>query len=407
MLTRRRFLSSAASAALGSASLAGTARRDPKVTVACYYFPNYHPGDARNEAFHGKGWSEWKLVREAKPRFPGHVQPNVPLWGETDESDPKQMAQKIAAAADHGIDAFIFDWYWYDDGPFLERGLERGFLKARNNRRLKFGLMWANHDWIDIHPKKLGTPDKLLYPGRIKPETWETMTDYVIKTYFKHPSYWKIEGRPYFSVYELYRLIQSFGTLEKTREALDHFRAKTRAAGFPDLHLNGVTWGVQILPGEKSVQNVGELAQRLRLDSVTSYVWIHHVPLAQFPETPYREVMDRYFEYAEKATPTFGVPYHPNVTMGWDSSPRAHQDDPLENRGYPFMARMSGNTPEAFREALVRAREFVQKRPEGERILTVNCWNEWTEGSYLEPDTRTGMKYLEAVKSVFKRSRER
>ena len=36
------------------------------------------------------------------------------------------------------------------------------------------------------------------------------------------------------------------------------------------------------------------------------------------------------------------------------------------------------------------------------RILTVNCWNEWTEGSYLEPDTITGMAYLQAIKDIFK-----
>ena len=36
------------------------------------------------------------------------------------------MAQKIDAAADHGIDAFIFDWYYYDDGPFLNRPIDRG-----------------------------------------------------------------------------------------------------------------------------------------------------------------------------------------------------------------------------------------------------------------------------------------
>ncbi|MFN3653038.1 MAG: glycoside hydrolase family 99-like domain-containing protein [Armatimonadota bacterium] len=378
-------------------------RADPKgrPTVACYYFPNYHRGDPRNEAVHGKGWSEWELVKQARPRFPGHYQPNEPLWGYEDESDPRVMARKIDAAADHGVDAFIFDWYWYDDGPFLERGLDRGFLGAKNNRRLKFGLMWANHDWVDIHPKTLGTPDRLLYPGKITPATWETLTDHVIRKYFRHPSYWKIDGRPYFSVYELYRLVQSFGGVEETRKALDRFRAKTRAAGFPDLHLNGVTWGVQILPGETAVTNVAELSRKLALDSTTSYVWIHHVPLNQFPETPYARVMDEYFKYAETATRNFGVPYHPNVTMGWDSSPRARQADPFENRGYPFMARLSGNTPEAFRTGLLRARDFLAGRPEAERVLTINCWNEWTEGSYLEPDRRHGMRYLEALKSVF------
>src|ERR1041385_4460439 len=133
----------------------------------------------------GKDWSEWELVKAAKPRFTGHQQPKVPLWGYEDESDPKVMARKIDAAADHGIDAFIFDWYWYNDGPFLERGLDRGFLATANNRRLRFALMWANHDWIDIHPKTLGTPDRLLYPGQITPETWETMTDYIVHHYFK------------------------------------------------------------------------------------------------------------------------------------------------------------------------------------------------------------------------------
>jgi hypothetical protein len=412
--SRRNLLRAAAGAGLatlgGPALLADPKRDEEKSgrpTVASYYFPNYHTGDPRNEVVHGKGWAEWELVKNAKPRFPGHVQPNVPAWGYTDEADPKDMAQKIDAAADHGVDAFIFDWYYYDDGPFLERGLDRGFLKAKNNRRLQFGLMWANHDWVDIHPKTLDAPSRLLYPGKIKPETWERLTDEVIHHYFKHPSYWKIAGRPYFSVYELYRLVDSFGSLDATRTALDRFRAKTKAAGFPDLHLNGVTWGVKILPGEKTVTNVAELAKRLALDSVTSYVWIHHVPLRQFPETPYQFVMDEYFKYAEGVAGTFGVPYYPNVTMGWDSSPRARQEDPFVNRGYPFMARMSGNTPEAFRTALERTREFLEKRPADQRILTINCWNEWTEGSYLEPDTRTGMKYLEAVKAVFPPARKR
>lgn len=416
--SRRSLLRAAAGAGLASlgAPVGATllaeskpsgAKDEGRPVVASYYFPNYHYGDPRNEQVHGKGWAEWELVKNAKPRFPGHVQPNIPAWGYTNEADPKDMAQKIDAAADHGVDAFIFDWYYYDDGPFLERGLDQGFLKAKNNRRLQFGLMWANHDWVDIHPKTLDAPSRLLYPGKIKPETWERLTDEVIHHYFKHPSYWKIAGRPYFSVYELYRLVDSFGSLDATRTALDRFRAKTKAAGFPDLHLNGVTWGVKILPGEKTVTNVAELAKRLALDSVTSYVWIHHVPLRQFPETPYQFVMDEYFKYAEGVAGTFGVPYYPNVTMGWDSSPRARQEDPFVNRGYPFMARMSGNTPEAFRTALERTREFLEKRPADQRILTINCWNEWTEGSYLEPDTRTGMKYLEAVKAIFPPARKR
>ena len=68
--------------------------------VACYYFPNYHV-DPRNEAQHGPGWTEWELVKDAEPRWPGHHQPKVPAWGYTDEADPEAMAQKI--------DEHIFD----------------------------------------------------------------------------------------------------------------------------------------------------------------------------------------------------------------------------------------------------------------------------------------------------------
>ena len=85
---------------------------------------------AQREDARARTGREWELVKAAKPRFPGHQQPKVPLWGYTDESDPKVMAQKIAAAADHGIDAFIFDWYYYNDGPFLDRPIDIGFLKA-------------------------------------------------------------------------------------------------------------------------------------------------------------------------------------------------------------------------------------------------------------------------------------
>ncbi len=99
----------------------------PEITVAAYYYPCEHP-DPRWDKAKYPGFTEWDLVRKAKPRFPGHKQPKTPVWGYTDESDPKVMAQKIDAAANYGVNAFIFDWYYYNDGPYLEGALERGFL---------------------------------------------------------------------------------------------------------------------------------------------------------------------------------------------------------------------------------------------------------------------------------------
>lgn len=374
----------------------------PGYNIAVYYFPNYHPGDTRNEQVHGKGWSEWEVVKAARPRFEGAYQPRVPAWGYTDESDPRQMAQKIDAAADNGIDAFIFDWYYYDDGPFLERALEKGFMKAPNNSRMRFALMWANHDWMDIHPYTAGKPQQLLYPGKITPQTWDSMTNYIIHTYFKHPAYWTIRGAPYFSVYDLGKLMEIFGSSEATAEGLRRFREKTVAAGFPDLHLNAVVWGQTILPGEKVVADPAALVSRLGFNSVTSYVWVHHVPLNGFPYTPYDTVRQQYFRYAQAAAGKFSQPYFPNVTVGWDSSPRTNQDSPFViQAGYPYTPVISGSTPAAFAGALSEAKAFLDSHPSCDSTLTINAWNEWTEGSYLEPDTLYGTGYLEAIRRTF------
>ena len=393
-MNRRNFLSG------GVAALARAAGRPYQ--VGAYYFPNYHV-DPRNEATHGPGWTEWELMKRAEPRFPGHQQPKKPLWGYEDESDPRVFARKIDAAADHGLTHLIFDWYWYDDGPFIGRGLDLGYLKAPNNRRVQFCLMWANHNWIDIHPAKRAGKREVQYPGTVTRETFEKMTDHIVADYFRHPSHWKIDGCPYFSIYELYRLVEGLGGIEKTRDALRSFRRKTKAAGFRDLHLNAVVWGVKILPGEKQFNKPAEILKALEFDSTTSYVWVHHVALRQFPVTPYDKVAAEAALFWPKATGEYGLPYHPNVSMGWDPSPRTVQSDVYAGTGYPFTPTIGGNTPAAFRTALESVKRFLDARADQPQNCNINAWNEWTERSYLEPDTVNGMGYLEAIRSVFGR----
>lgn len=369
------------------------------IEVVSYYFGNYHL-DKRNEERLGKGWSEWTLVKEATPRFEGHQQPKVPLWGYTDEANPKDMVQKIDAAAEYGVDVFLFDWYYYDDGPFLERTIDEGFLKAENCEKIKFALMWANHDWVEIFPKYKDVPSELIYPGRVSPETFDKICDLVIEKYFKQPNYWKIDGKPYFSIYELTKFAENFGSFEATKDAIERFRKKTQAAGFPDLHLNAVYWGRPNIPGEATLTDPVKIIEGLGFDTVTSYVWIHHVPLNEL-ETDFNWVRDEYMKHWDNARSSFSIPYIPNASVGWDSSPRTCQDEPYGNWGYPFTNTISNNTPENFKKALEIIKERILADPSCPRIMNINCWNEWTEGSYLEPDTVNGYGYLEAVRDVF------
>ena len=375
---------------------AATAAGD-RPELAVYYFPNYHP-DPRNERLHGSGWTEWELVRRATPRFVGHRQPKTPLWGYENEADPAIFARKLDVAADHGVDVFVFDWYWYD-GPFLNRALDEGYLGARNTDRVRFALMWANHDWVDIFPAKPNQTPRLLFPGAVDRGTFDRLTEHVVERYFTHPAYWKVAGRPYFSIYELSQLIGGLGGIAKTAEALDAFRQRCQRAGLPGLHLNAVAWGITPLPGEASVANPAQLVADLGFDSVTSYVWIHHVPLPTFPSSDYAGVADAAARHWEQAANEFPVPYHPNVTVGWDSSPRTEPSAGFQNTGYPFMPTLADNSPEAFRTALARALRFAADGPRP-AVVTVNAWNEWTEGSYLEPDTIHGLAYLEAIRSL-------
>lgn len=363
-----------------------------KVTVACYYFPNWGPLPT----------SEWNTLRFAQPKFPGHLQPKVPLWGYGNENDPAVMERKIDSAADNGINAFIFDWYYYDPatsqtpgGKYLYNALENGFLGASNNSRIKFAVMWCNHD--------VGT-----MKGAVRPQTFDELSDYVIEHYFSQPSYWKIDGCPYFSIYQFNTFLQTFNNdTTAAVAALQRFRNKVKNAGFPDLHLDGSLYGFTGV-------NRDEIIKTLNINSVSTYVWTHHVVLPDFPTSDYSIIADNYFKYIEHGggyngleTPANAIPtpYYINVTMGWDSSPRCGAVTAsywMSHRSpYPFGPVIVKNTPYQFKKYLAKAKSLTMQKPINQRIIVINAWNEWTEGSYLEPDTINGLKYQQAIKDVF------
>ncbi len=345
--------------------------------IAVYYFPQWH-ADPQNEARFGPGWSEWKLVPAARPRFPGHRQPLVPAWGAENEADPAVMARKIDIAAAHGIDAFVFDWYFNAAGPFLHRALEEGFLAATNAAALKFAVMWANHD---LHSG----------PGAVAEEIFVRATDRMIERYFPRTNYWRVGGGMYVSIYEADTLAAGLGGPAAAAAVLRGFRERVRAAGLGELHLNAIAQS----------RSQPDTVRALGFDSVGSYHWIHYLGIQDFPAMDYATYRGRAVPLMRQVPARYGLPHFPVAVMGWDSSPRTPQDQPFVPGGYPWGAVLTNNPPAEFRRTLEQARGWVEAATHQPPVLLIEAWNEWTEGSYLEPDTLQGYGYLEAVRAVF------
>jgi hypothetical protein len=371
--------------------------------VLAYYFPDYHR-DARNAGWFGEGWDEWRLVRAATPRFDGHYQPRTPALGYTDEADPAVMSEQIRLGSEHGIDGFIFDYYWYDDGPYLQRALDEGFLRADNPTGFEFSIMWANHDLLDIFPRKdLAVVPRTLESGAIGRGAFERMARHVASAYFPRAEYTRIDGRPRFSIYEVGAFVRGLGGVAEATDALRWFNSLARELGHPGIHFDAVVWGFSVLPQEIPIEDPESLLAILGFASASSYVWIHHLDsLAQeFPRaTNWLEVGETAFAAYQDYHDRLPVPFHPNVTAGWDASPRVAATTPFTQDHLPYPPAWDTSVEE-FEAGLRLAADFAGRNPATYREVTINAWNEWTEGSYLLPDERDGLGKLEAVRRVF------
>ncbi len=379
--------------------------KEHKYEISAVYFPNYHAGDPHNEQWHGKGWSEWELVRRAGPRFAGHRMPKEPLWGYEDEADVAVMDRKIRTAVEYGITNMLFDWYWYEDGPFLNKPLDEAFLRCDSARTIRFSLLWANHDWTDIHPLPRayrGRP-RCELPWNISETSFFSAVDTMIGRYFSRDNYFRLNGGLFFCLYDLNRFVKNFGGTERAAALLAEMRRRVRAAGLGDMHINAVVWESGILCGEESMLDFDSVRLKsLGVDSLTSYVWVHEHPIDTFPSVPYaqyRKVCENDFD--RLSAKYAGMAYYPCVTAGWDASPRTVQSDTFDNVGYPFSPVLTDNNPYEFEQALRSVKEKLDASALQTRMVVINAWNEWTEGSYLEPDTEHGYGRLEAVRRVF------
>lgn len=352
-----------------------------KYFVSAYIWPSCHNDSLGRAVLWDAGEGEWEVIKKGNPRFPGHQQPKVPLWGYEMDDDPAVMQRWIELATSHGVNTFGFDWYWFSNYPYLESTVN-AFVNAPNSEKMSFYLMWADHDvktnYWNVHKYK--DDESILWTGEITPEQFRTVVDRVINKFFKCPNYLKFNGAPVFSIFSVQDLIETFGTLEETVKGIEYFRAEVRKAGFPDLHL-------QLLNGGEPDQDFVDLLHTLGANSLTMYNW--GWPLHE----DYLHWGEDGFRKTEQWKQMLDIPVFANASIGYDDSPR-----------YPAKGEHDvvhfNKSPEAFAAYLQRARDYCDAHPDQPKFISIYAFNEWVEDAYLLPDMNYGYSYINAVKDV-------
>ena len=363
--------------------------------IAAYIWPAYTGDELRTRMFWPDGIGEWQSVKSAEAKFEGHTWPRKPLWGYVNEADPEVMEMQINEATRHGVNVFIYDWYWYDRRPFLENCLNDGFLKAKNNGKMKFYLMWANHNATHLWNKELSDTEAFNVPvwnGTVDRKEFEVICNRVMDKYFGLENYYRIDGKPVFMIYEVKTFVEGLGGPEQARDALSWFKRTAEERGFGGVHLQftarrGLNVNLSGVDGNATV-DTRELVNMLGFDSFTHYQYAHVTNI----DRDYNEINEDVRGIWNDSDKSYDIPYFAHVSCGWDNNPRFKKFIP---------GVVKNNTPENFEKILRSAKDYADAHEGQPHLITINSWNEWTETSYLEPDDFYGYGYLEAIKRVF------
>jgi hypothetical protein len=356
--------------------------------IAAYIWPSYHY-EPRMEHFWPEKDGEWYTVRRATPRFEGHDMPRIPLLGYQDEADPTVMREHVELAREHGINTFIMDWYWYENAPCFERQLNEGLIPALEGTDSKFFIMWANHDVTNLWDMHTDTTSDVQMSGQVDRGVLEPMFDRVIEKYLSLESYYRIDEKPVFSIFDYPNLVGGLGGIKETIDAFAWMRQRCQEKGMPGLNIQaiarlgrgGVEGGATLAAGTEF-----KTARSLGFDSATSYQFA----MDGGGEGDYVTWADKSMSAWENIEAAYGT-FFPHVSIGWDNT----------HRNPSMKTAVLNATPDSFEACLWKARRYVDQHPDQAPLVTINSWNEWTEGSYLLPDMRWGYRYLRAVREVF------
>ncbi len=347
-----------------------------RIPVIAFYLPQFHP-IPENDAWWGKGFTEWTNVTRGKPRFAGHYQPHRP--GELGFYDLRILdvqRRQVELAKLYGIQGFCLHHYWFDGTRLLRGPLDQ--ILARPELDLPFCLCWANENWTRRWD---GKDDEVLIAQHHSPEDdLAFLRD--IEPALRDPRYIRIGDRPLLLVYRPGLLPDPIGTVARWRAYCveaglgDPYLVSTQSFQSHDPREYGFDASVEFPPNTVRVREITPSIEDLD-PSFVGQVY------------DYRDVVEAARDRGAERYPLFRC-----VMPMWDNEPRT------QARASIF----ANSSPELYREWLESACRWTEKHHEPDRrFVFVNAWNEWAEGAHLEPDQRHGYAYLQATADALAR----
>ena len=349
-------------------------RAAEEAKVVAFYLPQFH-AVPENDAWWGKGFTEWTNVGKAMAQFVDHLQPRLPAdLGYYDLRNPEVQRAQARLARLTGVEAFCFHYYWFAGRRILEGPLDS--FVADPEIDLPFALCWANENWTRRWD---GLETDVLLAQQHSPEDDLAVFDDITR-YMRNPRYLRVEGRPLLIVYRPDTLPEPAETVKRWRGAArasglgELFILCTDAFGFSDYAGCGFDGIVEFPPHAISI---GEITHRIdRLNpSFSGRVYSYEAVVAA--------------KEADLSLADDPMRY-PGVMPSWDNEARK------PGAGHVFHAA----TPELFYRWMRAAFDFSRRvvHP-GRRMVFVNAWNEWAEGTYLEPDRWFGHGFAQALRA--------
>ena len=366
----------------------------PRARAIAFYLPQFHP-IPENDAWWGKGFTEWTNVVTGKPRFEGHGQPHLPGdLGFYDLRVPETRQQQADMARAAGIEAFCYYHYWFQGKRLLNRPLDE--VLASGEPDFPFCLCWANESWS----RAWNGRDHDVLMQQDYDEADDAAHIAWLCEVFRDPRYLCVDRRPLFLFYmpeklpDAARLLGHWRVEAMARIGVDPFFCAVRtgfstrdAAGLRALGFDGV---VEFEPNRKhfpaaknATAHAVSLLQKLLpprwYDMLRNNPWLGKRNI--------NAVVD-YAAYVDGrlARPALAHTTYPVVFPSWDNTVRRTAATIIENHDAALYRRWLD-------DAIAR----VAARSPDQRLVFLNAWNEWAEGCHLEPDRRHGHAFLGAT----------